>query len=145
MKRPGRSGFTFFQGLWIGALVMLAACSLAIQPPQPTFTPRTETLEVPHSLGGQTYTVTFLPDANGHTFITADGDVFMAQRPMTARVAVSGGGLTRKDYFPALRILEDVCRGRTEFVCRAYARDNGGPIFVEGRWLFQFTRSGEAA
>ena len=75
------------------------------------------------------------------TFVTGDGAALSAPGPTTARVVLSGGGLTRKDYLPALDILRNACLSRREFACRAFARDNGGPIFVGGRWLFQFERS----
>lgn len=123
-------------------LAVLFGCAPATDSPVPVPETRTETMSVSHGYSGGLHTITFLPDALGPTYITADGEVLSASGPPTARLTVSGGGLTRKDYFGALRVVADVCRTRTEFACRAFARDNGGPIFVGGQWLFQFPREG---
>ena len=94
----------------LGALLVLTACA---QPPvrvEATHIPWTGSLDLVHLADGQAYQVTFLPDAAGHTYVTANGEVLSASGPPTARLVVSGGGLTRKDYFPALRVVADLCR-----------------------------------
>ncbi len=126
----------------LAVIAVLQGCASVPDPTPAAPDLRTETLELTHGFGGQVYTVAFLPDAAGHTYVTAEAEILSASGPPTARLALSGGGLTRKDYFPALRVVADVCRTRTEFACRAFARDNGGPIFVGGRWLFQFSKAG---
>lgn len=102
--------------------------------------PRLETLRVQHPYGGELFTVSLLPDADGLTFVVAHGEKLFAAGQRTARLSVAGDGLAREDRGLALRIVGDFCRERPEFACRAFQEDNGGPIFLEDAWLFQFAR-----
>ncbi len=116
--------------------MLLAGC--AAPPPEPVR--RVETLEVAHVHAGRSYALAFLPDLDGLTFVTGDGERLFLPGPPVARLALWGGGIGRADRDLALAVVAGFCAGRAEYACVAFRTDNGGPIFVEGRWLLQFER-----
>lgn len=98
--------------------------------------PRVDTSEIAHAYAGRAYSVVLLPDLDGVTFVTGDGEkLFLPGEPM-ARLAVSGGGIGRRDRDLALAVVRDFCAGREEFACLAFRPTIAGRSSSSGAGFF---------